>query len=53
MNNPKVYDELEDIMGYSRKALQDFKSVAKRIDSSCRQDDLSFKHPNIGTFRFS
>ena len=42
--SPKVYDELEEITGYSRSALKDFRSVATRIDSSCRQDDVSFEH---------
>lgn len=46
-NSPKVYDELEEITGYSRKALKDFRSVASKIDSSSRAEDVSFKHHEI------
>lgn len=38
---------MEEITGYSRSALKDFRSVATRIDSSCRHDDLSFEHHSI------
>ena len=35
---------LEEITGYSRKTIQDFKSVATRIESPCRHEDVSFEH---------
>ena len=45
--SPKVYDELEEITGYSRSAIQQFKSTADKIDSCCRQHDVSFEHHRI------
>jgi N6-adenosine-specific RNA methylase IME4 len=41
--DPKVYDELEEITGFSRGTIQNFKSVADRTSSS-RDEDLSFRH---------
>jgi len=41
--DPKVYDELVQITGYTRKTLQDYKSISERT-SSIRIEDLSFSH---------
>lgn len=43
---PQVYDELEDITGYSRNTIQDAKYVAKNT-SSVRTEDLSFTHHKL------
>lgn len=40
----KVYDELEEITGLDRGTLKNYKSVAERVESSCRRDDLSYSH---------
>jgi len=42
----KVYDELEEITGYSRKSIQDFKYVAEKTSSIRIEDDkqYSFGH---------
>jgi N6-adenosine-specific RNA methylase IME4 len=40
----KVYDELEEITGLERKAIQNIKSITDNIDSSRRREDLSFSH---------
>ena len=41
--DPKVYDELEELTGLSRKTIKNYKSVAENT-SSHRCDDLSFTH---------
>jgi len=40
----KVYDELEEITGYGHQTIKDFKSVSENVQSSLRNDDLSFNH---------
>ena len=40
----KVYDELEAITGIGRKTIQEHKWVAENVDSSLRQEDISFSH---------
>lgn len=41
--DPKVYDRLEEITGYSRETIKDFKYVAENV-SSRRRDDLPYGH---------
>lgn len=40
----KVYDELEEITGLDHGTLKNYKSVSERVESSLRNDDLSFNH---------
>jgi N6-adenosine-specific RNA methylase IME4 len=40
----KVYDELEEITGLDRGTLQNYKSVAERVEPSLRNESLSFNH---------
>lgn len=40
----KVYNELEEITGLDKGTLQNYKSVAERVDSSLRNEELSFNH---------
>ena len=39
-----MYKEVQEITGYSKGALKNIKSVADRVESSRRRDDLSFEH---------
>jgi len=45
----KTYDEIEEITGYDRKTIQNFKHVASSIDSSLRKEDVTFGHHNLVT----
>jgi len=40
----KVYDELEEITGLSRKTLKNIKVVSENVPTSGRLKDLSFSH---------
>ena len=40
----KAYDELEEITGLARQTLQDYKSVASSVQSSLRNEHLSYNH---------
>ncbi|ANH80072.1 hypothetical protein A8C56_02915 [Niabella ginsenosidivorans] len=40
---------MEEITGYERKTLQNYKHVSEKVDSSLRKEDLSFGHHNIVT----
>lgn len=42
--SPQVYDELEEITGYSRNTIKNSTWVSKNVESSLRSDDLSFHH---------
>jgi N6-adenosine-specific RNA methylase IME4 len=40
----KVYDELEEITGLERQTIQQYKSVAGKLDTNLRSPNLSFNH---------
>jgi N6-adenosine-specific RNA methylase IME4 len=40
----KVYDELEEITGLERQTIQQYKSVASKLDTNLRSPELSFNH---------
>lgn len=42
--DPKVYDELEQITGLDRDTLKHYKSVAEKVPTSARSEDLGFSH---------
>lgn len=41
--DPKVYDELEELTGLSRRTLQEYKQVSEKV-STVRTGDLTFNH---------
>ena len=42
--SPKVYDELEEITGYSRNTIQHFKHTASMLSPDTRLPELSYSH---------
>jgi N6-adenosine-specific RNA methylase IME4 len=42
--DPKVYDELEEITGLERQTIQQYKSIADKLDTNLRLPELSFNH---------
>lgn len=40
----KVYDELEQITGLERQTIQQYKSIAGKLDTNLRSPNLSFNH---------
>lgn len=41
---PQVYDELEEITGYSRNTLKHFKQTADMVSPETRLPELSYSH---------
>jgi len=39
-----LYKQASEILGYSSQALNDFKSIAEKLEVSCRHEVLSFQH---------
>jgi hypothetical protein len=43
-NDSKVYDEIENVTGYARQSIKNYKVISEKIESSLRRDDVPFAH---------